>query len=582
MRRGICCRTAAVSIGLLTAGACAQHDLAGPESSGSTGSLLPSASIQGAALPDTGIKNWNALSTADLWRYLVASDTLAAVGLRAPGQARGFKDGHVLLTSREWDDAKAAVFAVAGARPVKADTLIPWVRVKLRDTTALRTLRNLPFVQYVEPALVTGTRWLDSGCDQESWPHGYDVTSLGDAQPYTYHWMQIDRAWDYSQGAGVWVGLSDTGVDRLQPEFGDQFSSGASAPREIWRTSTTATDGQTSPQCSHGTRLAGVIAAPMNGSSVVGVAWKANLAAVHHSDQLWNVDATDAQQGIRDVGDHGAKVIEMAWQSVNFLNTVESEIKYWYYQRDVVFVGAAGTYHPCSLTSSNNVVFPAEMYEVIAVSPANWDGSRPCSAGYGPELDLVAIHNQPTTGEGASSGLVSVGESSNASAVVAGIAALIRSREPSLSNVQVQVRLEQTSGRQCSSRDSWHKLVNALAAVGGPCVYRGDIAPYDAASINLTFDGTTGDTIWYDFSISATGGGAPLQIVWSNGQTGSSARYYFARGTYDAAASVWVADPSVNATPLYFSKPVHAYDVCSDPEVPWYMSGCPAPPPIAP
>lgn len=529
---------------------------------------------------DTGVRDWNALSTAELWRYLVASDSLAAVGLRAPGQEHGVINGRPMLSEAQWEDGRRAVFAVAGVRAIKADTLLPWVRVKLSDTTALRVLRSLPFVEYVEPALVVDPRWQDSGCSQDAWPHGYSLTSLGDALPYTFHTMQIDRAWEYSQGAGVWIGLVDTGVDRLQPEFGAQFSSGASQPREIWRTSTTGTDGQTSPQCTHGTRVAGVIAAPMNGTSVVGVAWKANLASAHHSSQLGNVSATDAQQAIRDVGEHGARVVELAFQSVNWLNAVEDEINYWWWWRDVVFVGAAGTYTAsCYFQSSNNVMFPAEMDAVIAVSAAGWDGSKPCTAGYGPELDLIAIHNQPTTGVGASSGLVSVGQSSNASAVVAGVAALVRSREPHLINEQVQSRLVDTGGRRCSSQNSWHILVNALAAVGGPCVYRGDIAPYDAATINITFDAGTPDTVRTDVSIWATGGSAPLEITWSNGQTGPNARYTYARGTYQSTIQVNVRDPGINGSVLNFRKVVHAYDACSDPEIPWYMSGCPAPPP---
>jgi len=85
----------------------------------------------------------------------------------------------------------------------------------------------------------------------------------------------------------------------------------------IWRTNTDGTSGQVSSACSHGTRMAGVLAAPMNGYGVVGVAWKSSLASVRQAGRIWDVNSYDAQQAIRDAAVRGSTVIVMAWQSIN-------------------------------------------------------------------------------------------------------------------------------------------------------------------------------------------------------------------------------------------------------------------------
>lgn len=496
----------------------------------------------------TGVRDWNALTDSVLWTYLVESDTVATVGLRSPGQEKGYDKGKLLITLLDWSHGVASVRAVPGARFIKADTLIPWVRVKLQSIESLALVRALPQVQYVEPAYVVSDHlWAsDPGCAQEAWPSTvFSYWSSGDILPDIYPMLRIDRAWAYANGSGVWIGLTDTGADANLPELDWNFQSGGYAPpRTIWRTNTDGTNDQYNPPCTHGTRLAGVIAAPMNNSMIVGVAWAANLASVKHASQLFNVDAIDAQQGIRDAGNHGAKVINMSWQSVNAFNAVENEIEGWYYNQDVVFVAAAGTYHPCDLTSSNNVVFPAEMTEVLSVSPSGRDGSRPCSAGYGPQLDVITYQDQPTTGVGGA--IVSVGESSHASALVAGIAALVRQRFPSLTNRQVYDRIINTSGGTCSMPFAWHRLVNAEAAVGGLCP-SSDLAP----DFIVWEQGEESRDV--TVHVNVTGGNGPIEYRWSDGppaphspgsQTSASATYTIPNVgyAYDLQVSVNVRD----------------------------------------
>lgn len=462
---------------------------------------------------DTGIRDWNLLPDSILWRYIVESDSTATVGIKAPGSLKGFDKGRVLVSPESWTGAKAAIAAISGVRVVKSDTLIPWSRVRLSSPQTLATLRALPFVQYVEPAYIVPrqTPFWASGCDYNAWTGDVDRTPSGDIISRTYEWMRIDRAWAYSAGENIWIGLTDTGADEAQSDLGSGFSSGQSTNRYIWRTNTDGTSGQTSSACSHGTRMAGVLAAPMNGYGVAGVAWKSNLASVRQAGWMGDVNEIDAQQAIRDAAVRGSTVILMAWQSFDFSNAIHDEVQLWHYPpNDVLFVGAAGT-SECWMEQSN-VFFPAEMGEVLAVSAAESDGSRPCSAHYGPEVDVIAYHGQPTTGSASWGDTpVIVEETSNASAVVAGVAALVRARYPYKNAPGVMNQIRTTAHIACGMPDSWHRLVNAEAAVGGLCLVGGLID--GPGGVQFTDDQP--DEIYADYSVNVTGGVGPIEYRWA-------------------------------------------------------------------
>lgn len=369
--------------------------------------------------------------------------------------------------------------------------------------------------------------------------------------------MRIDRAWAYSTGENVWIGLTDTGADENQYDLGPGFSSGQSTNRLIWRTNTDGTSGQNTSACSHGTRMAGVLTAPMNGYGVVGVAWRSNLASVRQAGWIGDVNSNDAQQAIRDAAVRGSTVILLAWQSFDFNNAIHNEIQLWYHNYDRLFVGAAGT-SECFL-SQNNVFFPAEMIEVLAVSAAEWDGSRPCASHYGPELDVIAYHDQPTTGS-ASWGQtpVQVKESSNASAVVAGVAALVRSRYPSMTAPAVMSRIWSTSSTACGMPPAWHRLVNAEAAVGGICVVDGLIS----GPSSISFIDPDPSVKYANYSVTVTGGIGSIEYSWREGtETTATHTHTFVDPGYDYAAPVEVAirDAGTGNPGLLVRKWVYVY-----------------------
>ena len=226
----------------------------------------------------------------------------------------------------------------------------------------------------------------------------------------------------------------------------------------------------------------------------------------------------------------------MAWGNEHWHDDIGDRI-YLYYALpyDVLFVGAAGTGNPFH----REVMFPARHPRVLAVSSAHIDGSRPDDAHHEGVINLIAYIYGPTVGISGFPRIEKTGGTSAASALVAGVATLVRARYPSMRNHEVWDRLQQTRGTACGMPWSWNdRLVNAVAAVGGPCFNRNIAGPYDV-QIN---EGSIGS--YRQFSTVATGGGR-LQYEWSNGTIGPNATYFFRPGNYDSTVTVVVRDLDV-------------------------------------
>ncbi|HLL85417.1 MAG TPA: S8 family serine peptidase, partial [Longimicrobium sp.] len=245
---------------------------------------------------------WVERTDAQLWTAIQAAGGSAAVGLKAPGGVRGVWRGRVLVGRSEWSQGRAAVAAQPGVTLVRADDLLPSMEVKLEGPGALAALRRLPFVDYVEPTMVqdelpefAGV----GGCGWGSaWTGDRQYTASGDLYSQKLAAMRIPDAWALSSGAGVTIGLTDTGISSGQGQFTSTFATGESAGRtlKLLRVSSMAS---VYDDCGHGTRMAGIIAAPRDGRSVGGIAYRSNFVSVRHADGVAAVSSSDAKYGVR-------------------------------------------------------------------------------------------------------------------------------------------------------------------------------------------------------------------------------------------------------------------------------------------
>ncbi|WP_242908871.1 S8 family peptidase [Actinomadura terrae] len=261
--------------------------------------------------------------------------------------------------------------------------------------------------------------------------------------------MRAARAWKWTRGSGVTVAVLDTGVDRRHPDLtgrvldGPDLTGGARKPGgSYWGV--------------HGTSMASIIAGHGHGSGlsegVLGIAPQSRVLSVRvtleNDDPLRRGgqtvgDPNAIAQGIRYAVDHGADIINMSLGGghLNYNGTPSQEAAIEYaLGKGVVLIASAGN----DGSGANSKNFPAAYPGVIAVGALDrrlrlWkDSNRRSHASVcAPGVDIVSAD---------SSGGYVVGTGTSASsAMVAGVAALVRARYPRLTPDQVRQALVQGS-----------------------------------------------------------------------------------------------------------------------------------------
>lgn len=277
--------------------------------------------------------------------------------------------------------------------------------------------------------------------------------------------------------------------------------------------------------------MGSAMAGPLNGSGVPGVAWQADVhSAIGGNDVLGVGYQFDA---IRAADAANAKIIAMAWGSDNFSIPILDELLRLWVQRDVLLVAAAGTSQ--AWLPNNYVVFPANLSFVLAVSAANLDGNRNAASHHGSELDIVAYTPVGIPYFAYGYGESEIGNSSAATAVVSGVAALVRKRYPGYTNLEVFNKLKTTAGSTCGISSAFGPIVNALAAIGSFCTTT------QVASPLVTFDsvGSPSQTVTVSAFPNTTGNA--VTYAWSTGATTPSISFVVSPGTagHETAAAFY-------------------------------------------
>ncbi|GAA1896806.1 S8 family serine peptidase [Actinomadura bangladeshensis] len=265
--------------------------------------------------------------------------------------------------------------------------------------------------------------------------------------------LHAQKAWKYSKGRGVTVAVLDTGVDANHPDLtghvvgGPDLTGGVRSPgTRYWGL--------------HGTSMASIISGHGHGpglsQGMMGVAPLSHVLSVRvtlenddplrrdNGQQNGGTGEHDAvAQGIRYAVDHGAGIINMSLgggrQFYTGTKSQESAIKYAL-SKGVVLIASAGN----DGSGANRENFPASYPGVIAVGALDrrlrlWKDSnrRSHAAVCAPGVDIVSAD--------ASNGYVVGTGTSASSAMVAGVAALVRSRYPKLTPAEVRQALIQGS-----------------------------------------------------------------------------------------------------------------------------------------
>ncbi len=259
--------------------------------------------------------------------------------------------------------------------------------------------------------------------------------------------VEVPAAWDLSQGAGVTTAILDTGINVNHPDLQGQLVSGWNAVSQ--NSDITDIHG-------HGTAVAGVVGAiTNNGTLVAGVAGRGKIRPIRISNRSDGWAAwSDVARGLNWAADHGADVANISYV-VTASSTVTTAANYFRNKGGLV-VNAAGN-------GGTNPGY-GENPSLITVSATTSSDARWSSSNYGNFVDVAAPGVSILT-TSRSGGTQAWSGTSFASPITAGVVALIRSRNSSLSISQVETILENSADDIGSALYFGAGRVNAAAAV---------------------------------------------------------------------------------------------------------------------
>ncbi|MFI7071254.1 S8 family serine peptidase [Micromonospora sediminicola] len=242
--------------------------------------------------------------------------------------------------------------------------------------------------------------------------------------------LNVKRVHQITRGSGVLVAVPDTGVDP-HPDLSGNLTDG--------RDLITGWDSGLHDRNSHGTAMAGLIAAHGSGPEVgaLGIAPEAKILPIISSTSDNYGEADTLAQALDYAISQHAKVISISSAGVTsdrLVRAVDAAL-----DADIVIVAGVGN-RPEAAT----VGYPAAQDGVIAVSGVDRSGRHAQISVTGPKVDIAApAVDIYSTSYG---GKYSKGTgTSSATAIVAGAAALIRSKYPNLPAAEVAHRLTATA-----------------------------------------------------------------------------------------------------------------------------------------
>ncbi|MDF5755510.1 S8 family serine peptidase [Spongiactinospora sp. TRM90649] len=287
--------------------------------------------------------------------------------------------------------------------------------------------------------------------------------------------LQVAKAWTLSEGKGVTVAVLDSGVDPRHRDLagsvtvGRDFTKGANPPG-------------VRPRRLHGTYMASLIAGHGHGKGggdgIIGIAPKARILSVRiilEDEEPGFREFNSAERyedvvarGIRYAVDHGADVINMSITKELATKEERAAVRYAI-SKGVVLVAAAGNDGAAEPGADGFAPYsyPAAFPGVVSVGAADRGLRRASFSNFNPSV-MVAAPGVDILGAGPGDEYWVGRGTSQASAMVSGVAALIRAKYPKMSPpLVVQALTSGTSERPSDGYDTGmgFGVVNAAGAL---------------------------------------------------------------------------------------------------------------------
>ncbi|PWR69616.1 S8 family peptidase [Methanospirillum lacunae] len=377
-------------------------------------------------------------------------------------------------TKSEMMSVQSVANADAGTKVIHdtSNSGIPGMQVvQVTGTTlenAMESYQSNPDVMYVEPDYKIS---LSPGEDTGDAPAMASMQAVSSSYPndpqYPYLWglhntgqspfygtsnadIQGPLAWGATTGSpAVTVAVVDTGVDYSHPDLAaniwtnpgeiagngiDDDGNGYIDDTRGWN----FIDKNNNPMDDngHGTHCAGTIAAiGNNGIGIAGVTWKCKIMPLKFLNSQGDGYVSDAISAILYANLKGVPVISLSWgglQSQSLKDAIDAS--------SAVVVCAAGN---TGANADTNPIYPAAYTSnnVISVAATDYNDKLASFSNYGQQSVDLAAPGVSIYSTAPSGGYKFMNGTSMATPYVSGVAALLKSQNPSMTAVQIKSRI---------------------------------------------------------------------------------------------------------------------------------------------
>jgi len=224
----------------------------------------------------------------------------------------------------------------------------------------------------------------------------------------------------------------------------------------------------------HGTHVAGIVAAASNnGLGIAGLSWGARVMAVKVLDNAGKGWYSDVALGIIYAADNGARIINLSVGGSPESATLCAAAEYAH-RKGCLLVAAAGN-------TGGRVEYPAACEHVLAVAATGPTDERASFSNTGPEVDVAAPGVGIYSTWARWGGYASMSGTSMAAPHASGVAALVWSRWPALSNealtTQITRAVVDLGSPGWDESTGWGRIDAARAVSGGICSFFFPLVP---------------------------------------------------------------------------------------------------------
>jgi serine protease len=215
--------------------------------------------------------------------------------------------------------------------------------------------------------------------DDSSSPNPYGGTNGGG--------INIEPAWDISNGTGVVIAVLDTGVAYENYGFWYQKAPDLANTHFVAGWDFVNNDAHPNDDNSHGTHVTGTIAqSTNNGIGVAGVAFNCSIMPVKVLNKKGSGTLDQLVDGIYFATDNGADVISMSlgWPPGYDPGQPLKDALDYAYINGVTIISASGN------DAASQLCYPAAYGKCIAVGATRFDETRASYSNYGDALDIMA------------------------------------------------------------------------------------------------------------------------------------------------------------------------------------------------